>query len=191
MRSFDFVIIGAGAAGCVLANRLSVDPSISVLLLEAGPADTSPLIHMPAGVGRMMKSGEFDWGYHTASQAHLNGRQLHCPRGKVLGGSTSTNGLVAVRGSPRDYDAWSETGASGWGYTDVLPFFRRLETHFEGDAAFHGKDGPIKISRYQPRGPMERAWIRAVQEAGHPANDDFAGSALEGVGIYEDRKSVV
>ena len=182
---YDFVIIGAGSAGCVLANRLSADPSVRVLLLEAGPADSDPVIHMPAGVAIMIKSGKFDWKYSTATQTHLDGRQIFTPRGRVLGGSSSTNAMVAVRGSPTDYSSWSQTGVSGWSYEDVLPYYKRLETYLPRESDLHGKDGPVKISRIAMRGPLGDAWLAAAQQAGYPYNDDLAGETLEGVGPYD------
>lgn len=185
MASFDYVIVGGGSAGCVLANRLTADPAIRVLLLEAGPVDRDPLVHAPAGLARLMKSGHLDWRYFTAPQEHLDGRTLYCPRGKVLGGSSATNGMVAVRGIPSDYDNWRQLGLRGWSYDDVLPYFRRLETYLPRRGDHLGADGPIRITRFRPRGPLEAAWIAAGQQAGHPHNDDFNGKDPEGVGAYD------
>jgi choline dehydrogenase len=155
------------------------------MLLEAGLPDRDPRIHTPGAIAMLIKSGKHDWRYHTTAQAHLNGRRIFTPRGKVLGGSSSINGMVAVRGAPEDYLTWGQRGISGWSYEDVLPYYKRLETYLPGKSKFHGQDGPIKISRFKPRGPLETAWLAAAQQAGHPYNGDLNGERLEGVGVYD------
>ncbi|WP_297491754.1 GMC family oxidoreductase [Acidocella sp.] len=182
---FDYIIIGAGSAGCVLATRLSADPKRKVLLLEAGKPDRDPLLHMPGGVAALMKSGKHDWRYHTTPQTHLDNREIYYPRGKVLGGSSSTNAMIAVRGAPSDYDHWAQLGLPGWSYDKLLPYFKRLETYLPHQGPRHGTDGPLKISRIAQRSPMGRAWLAAAHQAGHPYNDDFAGPSLEGVGQFD------
>ncbi|RVT89096.1 GMC family oxidoreductase [Sphingomonas crocodyli] len=184
MSGYDYIIVGAGSAGCVLANRLSADPAVKVLLLEAGPADRDPLIHMPAGIQRLMRSGKVDWRYHTAPQAHLDGRSLYYPRGKVLGGCSAINGMVAVRGAASDYDHWRQLGLEGWAYDDVRPYFEKLETSATGGEA-RGSGGEFRVAPIAPRGPMTPAWMEAAQQLGHPYNANFSGPTLEGVGLYD------
>ncbi len=179
---YDYIIIGAGSAGCVLANRLSADPAAKVLLLEAGGKDTNPFIHMPAGYVALMRGGWVDWGYHTEPQKNLNNRKLFWPRGKVLGGSSSVNAMVYIRGCHSDYDTWRQLGNAGWSYADCLPYFRRAETYEVGKSDFHGSDGPLHVTRPGITGPLSRAWVDAGVQAGYPLNTDFNGASQEGFG---------
>lgn len=181
-RQFDYVIVGGGVAGCVLANRLSADPATRVLLLEAGGRDNSPLIAAPGGLLPIMMSGSHAWKFMSAPQQHLDGRMLYLPRGKVLGGGSSINGMVYDRGFHSDYDRWAQAGNRGWSFAEVLPYFQRLETCLVGDAGWHGTDGPIQISRAAQDHPFARAFVAAGQEAGYPYCDDFNGARREGFG---------
>ena len=180
--SFDYVIVGAGSAGCVLANRLSEDGRHRVLLLEHGGSDRSVFIQMPSALSIPMNMPRYDWGYSSEPEPHLDGRRLHTPRGKVLGGSSSINGLVYIRGNPLDFDRWEEEGAKGWAYSHVLPYFRRAETRAEGPDAYRGGSGPLH-TRYGPlRNPLYRAWIEAGRQAGYPLTEDVNGYQQEGFG---------
>ncbi|KWV46220.1 choline dehydrogenase [Bradyrhizobium macuxiense] len=179
----DYVIVGAGSAGCVLANRLSAVRENDVVLLEAGGRDTNPFIHMPAGYLALMKSGSVDWHYHTDPQPHLDNRVLFWPRGKVLGGSSSINGMVYIRGHASDYDLWAQLGNRGWSYGDCLPYFIRSEGRQAGADEFHGADGPLRTSRLpELTHPLTKAWFAAGEQAGYRATDDFNGAELEGFG---------
>ncbi len=180
--TYDYIIVGGGSAGCVLANRLSADPSIKVALLEAGPPDKNFLIHMPAGYPVLMKTGLVDWGYQTEPQAGLNGRRLFWPRGKVLGGSSSVNAMVYIRGVPSDYDLWAQLGNRGWSWDGVLPYFKKSECYLPGADAHHGSGGPLRVSRPGVEGPLNVAWIEAGKQAGHPYTADFNGESQEGFG---------
>jgi choline dehydrogenase len=182
MRDFDYVIVGAGSAGCVLAHRLSADPRLRVLLLEAGGSDRSPLIRAPGGLLPIMMSGAYDWGYRSEPQKHLNGRVLYLPRGKVLGGSSSTNGMVYCRGARGDYDGWRRLGNCGWSYAEVLPYFKRAETHELGESEYHGGRGPLRVGRPRVKHPLACAFVEAGQQAGFPYNDDTNGRFREGFG---------
>ena len=182
---YDYIIVGAGAAGCVLANRLSADPAIRVLLLEAGPRDRNLFIHMPAGLAKLVNNRRINWDYWTEPEPHLNGRRLWWPRGKVLGGSSSINAMCYIRGHRIDYDQWAVHGATGWDWDTVLPWFRYAENNTRGADAFHGNRGPLAISDLRYKNPLSSAFIQAGIQAGHADSPDFNGEGLLGVGWYQ------
>jgi choline dehydrogenase len=180
--TFDFVIVGAGSAGCVLADRLSADGEHAVLVLEYGGSDRALYIQMPAALSIPMNMEKYNWGYHTEPEPALGGRRLHTPRGKVLGGSSSINGMVFVRGNPRDFDRWQEEGANGWGYRHVLPYFRRSEHRAEGADEYRGDAGRMQVRCGALENPLHRAWLEAGRQAGYPITADINGFQQEGVG---------
>ncbi|MFZ4747222.1 MAG: choline dehydrogenase [Sphingomonas sp.] len=181
-ETFDYIIVGAGSAGCVLAERLSADGRHKVLVLEFGGSDRSVFIQMPSALSIPMNTQKYNWGYESEPEPHLGGRRLHAPRGKGLGGSSSINGLVYVRGNPRDFELWQDLGAQGWGYANVLPYFRRAERRQEGGDAWRGDDGPLDTCYGPMKNPLYQAWIDAAQQAGYPLTDDINGAQQEGFG---------
>ena len=183
--SFDYVIVGAGSAGCVLANRLSEDGRHTVLLLEAGPRDTYPWIHIPIGYAKTMFHPVVNWGFYTDPEPTMNGRKVYWPRGRTLGGSSAINGLISIRGQREDYDAWAAAGNAGWRFDDVLPWFRKLEHNVRGESEFHGAEGPLWASDIGAPHPLVEAMIAGAAELGIPRNDDFNGAQQEGAGYYQ------
>ena len=183
--TFDYVIVGAGSAGCALAHRLAADGKHKVALLEAGGKDTYPWIHIPVGYFKTMGNPNTDWGYETEPDPGLNGRSLKWPRGKVLGGSSSINGLLYVRGQAQDYDHWRQLGNTGWGWDDVLPLFKRSENYEHGDPSVRGREGPLTVSDSAVRREVVDRWVDAAVAAGYPANPDYNGEDQEGVGHFQ------
>lgn len=181
---YDYIIIGAGSAGCVLANRLSEDPSQSVLLIEAGPKDKHPLIQIPAAFSKLFKT-KLDWNYYTPPQPHAANRSLFLPRGKVAGGSSSINAMIYIRGHRQDYDDWAAGGNKGWGYDEILPYFIKSEGNEQMEDAFHGTDGPLNVADLREPFPITQAFVEGAQELGYAANDDFNGAEQEGFGHYQ------
>lgn len=187
-EEFDYIVVGAGSAGCVLAGRLSEDPATRVLLLEAGPADNSLWIHLPIGYGKTMWSPTYNWRFETDPDPNMNGRRIYWPRGKTLGGSSSINGLIYIRGQREDYDHWAALGNTGWGYDDVLPYFIKSEGNQRGANAFHGADGPLKVSDIGAKHELIEAFIEGAQQIGPLSvkrTDDFNGADQAGAGYYQ------
>jgi choline dehydrogenase len=184
-KTYDYIIVGAGSAGCVLANRLSADPQVRVLLLEAGPRDWNPFIHMPAGLSKLVNFKSLNWNYETEPEPALNNRRLYWPRGKVLGGSSSINAMCYSRGHRSDYDDWAAAGNPGWGWDDVLPYFKRAEDQSRGESALHGTGGPLSVDDLSFTNALSDVFTEAGQQAGFARNLDFNGPAQRGVGFYQ------
>ena len=184
-EDFDYIVVGAGSAGCVLAARLSEDPATRVLLLEAGPPDSSLWIHLPIGYGKTMWSDKYNWRFSTDPDPNMNGRRIYWPRGKTLGGSSSINGLIYIRGQREDYDHWAALGNTGWGYDEVLPYFVKSECNERGAIPLHGGEGPLKVSDIGAKHELIEAFIGGAQQIGVPRNDDFNGAQQEGAGYFQ------
>ena len=179
-RTYDYVIVGAGSAGCTLAYRLSEDADVRVLVVEAGGWDRDPLIKVPWGWGKILFDRLHDWGYFTEPEPHMNDRKIECARGKVIGGSSSINAMAYVRGHEGDYDRWRQTGLTGWSYADVLPYFRRAENWEGGEDRYRGAGGPLTTRPTRYEDPLGEAWLEAARAAGHRITDDYNGADNEG-----------
>ena len=184
MDNFDYIIIGAGSAGCVLANRLSVNPKIKVLLLEAGGKDTNPWIHIPGGYFKTMHNPNTDWCFKTEKEAGLNNREMDFPRGKTLGGSSSINGMLYIRGQSNDYNYWRQLGNVGWSWEDVLPYFKKSEDNQEGEDNFHGVGGPLKVEKMRASFKVLDLFMEAAEEFGYHKTSDFNTGNNEGMGYF-------
>jgi len=184
MQIYDYVIVGAGSAGCVLAHRLTEDPKIKVLLLEAGGSDNRREIQIPAAFSKLFKTA-YDWAYYTEEQPRLNHRRMYWPRGKVLGGSSSINAMIYIRGHRHDYDFWCRLGNAGWSYAEVLPYFKKAENQERGASEYHGAGGPLNVADLRCVNPLSRAFVDACAEVGLPRNSDFNGPEQEGVGMFQ------
>ncbi len=185
MTTADFIVIGAGSSGCVLANRLSENPANRVLLIEAGPRDRHPFVPIPFMTRLLFTMKSLNWGYDTAAQDNLAGRSIHWPRGKLLGGSSSINGMTFIRGLPSDFDGWRQAGAVGWSYEDVLPYFKRMETHATKRSPYRGTAGPLRVTEARRDGALNEAFLAAGAQAGFPSTEDFNGVSQEGFGIHD------
>jgi choline dehydrogenase len=185
IRSFDYIIIGAGSAGCVLANRLSANPKHSVCLIEAGPPDYSPWIHLPIGYGKTMWDPSVNWKFHTEPDPEMNNRPIYWPRGKCLGGSSSINGLIFIRGQKEDYDHWHDLGNDGWSWDEVLPYFKKAEGNDRLGEPLHSQIGPLRASSIKKTHPLVEAFIKSANQLGVPTTDDFNNLQQEGVGYYQ------
>jgi choline dehydrogenase len=183
--TFDFVVVGAGSAGCVLANRLTASGRHRVLLLEAGPSNLHPWLHIPLGFGKLFNDRRFNWCYATEPQPECHDREVIAPRGKVLGGSSSINGLIYIRGQAEDFNHWRQLGNAGWSFDEVLPYFRKAEDNERGADEFHGTGGPLAVSDLRDRHPLAQAYVEAALQCGYPRNDDFNGAVQEGAGYYQ------
>lgn len=183
-EQFHYIIAGAGSAGCVVAARLTENPHVRVLLLEAGGPDAAPEVKIPAAFNRLFRT-EHDWAFSTEPQEHLDGRRLYWPRGRMLGGSSSMNAMIYIRGHRSDYDAWRDAGNPGWGYDDLLPFFRASEHNQQLGGSFHGAGGPLNVTALRTVNPMSRVFLEACAERGLPANPDFNGATQHGAGLYQ------
>ncbi|MFW5816580.1 MAG: GMC family oxidoreductase, partial [Wenzhouxiangella sp.] len=184
-KTYDYIIVGAGSAGCVLAHRLSADPACRVLLPEAGPRDWNPFIHMPAGLAKLVNFTSLNWNYQTEPEAQLNNRRLYWPRGRVLGGSSSINAMCFIRGHRSDYDDWAEAGNPGWSWDEVLPYFIRSQNQARGASDLHGVDGPLSVEDLSYFNPLSEVFIRAAEQAGFAVNRDFNGPTQRGFGLYQ------
>src|SRR5690606_16801041 len=185
VERFNYIVVGAGSAGCVLASRLSQDPAVKVLLLEAGPKDQSLWLHLPIGYGKTMWSTKYNWCFYTDPDPNMNGRRIYWPRGKTLGGSSAINGLIYIRGQREDYDHWEQQGNPGWSYKEVLPYFIKSETNQRGESEFHGGAGPLKVSDIGQAHELIEAFIHGAEESGVPRTADFNGVSQEGAGYYQ------
>jgi 4-pyridoxate dehydrogenase len=184
-KSYDYVIVGAGSAGCTLANRLTEDPDVQVLVIEAGGSDKHPYITVPLGWGKILFNRLFDWGYFSEPEAQFDGREVECARGRVIGGSSSINAMGYVRGNREDYNRWSRNGCTGWSYAECLPYFRKSEGWEKGSDGYRGSDGPLTTIENKYPDPLLQAWLEAGEAAGYPTTPDYNGAQNEGLGVFQ------